>query len=93
MSYDFDSAADRDPPGATGYISHPEDLEAIVTLMELAALFLTPLPGTVFTRSQLVAQACALGGKELPVKELDVNIVLDHVEFLKRHGRDRFSLR
>lgn len=93
MSYDFDSVTDRHPPWASGYIAHPEDLEAIVTLLELAAIFLTPVPGATFTRSQLVAQAREIGGDDIPVKARDVTIVLDHVRFLKREGKDRFSLK
>lgn len=68
---------------------HPSDLEAIVTLLEISAIYLTPSPGARFTFDQLLAQAREIGGDELPLDEADVRIVVNNASFL---GRDRNGL-
>jgi hypothetical protein len=69
------------------------DLEAIITLLEVSAILLTPTAGTLFTRDQLFAQMHELGGSEITVDERDARIVLQHVRFLRRHAGNRWSLR
>ncbi len=69
------------------------DLEAIVTLLEVAAILLTPTAGTLFTRDELFAQMHELGGDEITVDERDATIVMQHMKSLKRHAGNRWSLR
>ena len=86
MSYDFDSIGDQSPP--TPYIetSDRRDLEAIVTLLELAAICLTTGPNVTFTKAQLLAEARRLAGEDIELDESDVNIVLGKAGFLKKIG-------
>ena len=62
------------------------DLEAIVTVLELAAIYLTPVPESEFTAEDLFAEARNIGGEELPLEEHDMQIVLDHADFLEKVG-------
>lgn len=64
---------------------HPTDLEAIVTTLEIASIYLTPAPDTRFSYEQLLAQARDLVGEELPLDERDVRIVVDNAKFLRKH--------
>ena len=86
MSYDFESATDRSPPVVTGYAPQPKDLEAIVTILQLAALDLTPTTGTTFTEEELVAKAIEIGGDGMGIDVNDVKIVLGKPGFLKKEG-------
>ena len=68
--------------------AHPTDLEAIVTLLELAAISLTPEPDTLFTFEELMAEVHAIGGDEIVIDERDARIVLNNAHFLgKRAGK------
>jgi hypothetical protein len=91
MSYDFESAADRDPPHIDRPAAQGNDLEAIVTLLELAAIYLTASPGATFTLDELVQQAEEIGG--IVINKKDARIVLDKARFLRKHPEKRFSLR
>ena len=51
-----------------------EILEAIITLLELAALSLTTAPGATFTIEQLIEEARDIVGNDISLR--DVNIVL-----------------
>lgn len=93
MSYDFDLAPDRLPPVLTICPAQPDDLEAIVTLLQLAAIALTPKEGTTFTAGDLFREACALGGEEINLDAGDVMIVLHTgCPGIARAGRRRFRL-
>jgi len=81
------------PPQVTTPPMRGDDLEAIVVLLELAAIYLTPSPGTLFTKEQLFAQMHEIGGDEIKVNEQDAAIVLRHMKSLKRHAGNRLSLR
>ena len=89
MSYDFDTESDRRPtPNITP--SNGRDLEAIVTLLELAAICLTTSPESEFTTEQLIAEARQLGGEEITLDEIDIKNVLGKARFLeKEKGRLR----
>jgi hypothetical protein len=52
------------------------DLEAIITLMEVAALALTSEPGATFTRKELMAQMHEIGGDDIELDDADIVIVL-----------------
>lgn len=91
MSYDFDAAADRDPPPMSAPATHGRDLEAIVTLLELAAIYLTSSPGQTFTLDELLVQAQEIGG--LTIDKGDARIVLDKAKFLRKQPDKRFALR
>jgi hypothetical protein len=52
------------------------DLEAIVLLLELGAIELTPCAGTRFTFEQLLIEARRYGGDEITLDERDVKIVM-----------------
>ena len=92
MSYDFEGASDRKAPKVSTAKPQANDLEAIVMLLELAAIYLTPEPGTQFTYAQLLAQARELGGNEIGIDEKDVQIVLGKAGFLKKSG-DKLQLK
>jgi hypothetical protein len=74
-------------------VADPKDLEALVVLLEVGALYLTGEPGATFTGCELLAEARAIAGPELPVEDGDLRIVLQHAGFLKKHGHDLFSLK
>lgn len=84
MSYDLDAKLEASPP--TPYIptSDRRDLEAIVTLLELAAICLTTGPDATFTKKQLITEARRLGGGDIELDENDVNLVLGKPGFLKK---------
>ncbi len=52
------------------------DLEAIVFLLELSAITLTPHADAPFTFEQLFTEACRIGGDEITLDERDVKIVM-----------------
>lgn len=66
--------------------AHPKDLEAIVTLLEVAALSLTPEPDATFTYRELLDEARELCGDEVDLEERDVKIVLEKASFLRKAG-------
>ncbi|KAB2910495.1 MAG: hypothetical protein F9K40_02520 [Kofleriaceae bacterium] len=86
MSYDFETASNRAPPTPPITPSNRRDLEAIVTLLELAAICLTHAPDADFTTEQLLAEARRLGGEEIHLEENDVRIVLGKAGFLRKVG-------
>ena len=63
---------------------HGTDLEAIVTLLELAAITLTTDPASRFTYDELLTEARRYGGDEIVLDERDVKIVLPHMRYIKR---------
>lgn len=63
---------------------HREDLEVIVTLLEIAALSLTTEADATFGVDQLVDEARRLGGNEIAIEERDVKIVLDKAKFVEK---------
>jgi hypothetical protein len=71
---------------------HGQDLEAIVTLLELGAIELTPENGTRFTYEQLLAEARRYGGDEIVLDERDVKIVLPFMKCLKKQPGGTFCL-
>jgi hypothetical protein len=93
MSYDFDGLEDKSPPKVTDFKPDPKDLETIVTMLQLAAIWLTPTAGTIFTLSQLLDQIRQLCGDELIIDEKDIMIVLANSSFLKKEPGKRFSLK
>ena len=76
MSYDSDENSGYGPKRQNIPTANPRDLDVIVTLLELAALELTPERGATFTREELFHEARAYGGEELVLLETDLNIVL-----------------
>lgn len=96
MAYDFEAVQDLDV--SQQRIRHdagrrirlknsrvnPRDLEAIVTLLEVAALSLTTEPDATFTLEQLIREARDLGGDEISIEERDVRIVLEKANFLEK---------
>lgn len=92
MSYDFDNCADKLPPRVPLEPMAPDDLEAIVTLIELASVLLTNEPGATFTVEQLIREVMDCGGRELGMKEVDVLNVVTNSHFLKQSG-GRLELR
>jgi hypothetical protein len=71
----------------------PTDLEAIVVLLEIAAILLTDSPESRFTEAELFARARELGGDECPINERDMRIVFTHMRsIIKKRGRDCYQL-
>ena len=52
-----------------------QDLESIVTVLEVAALDLTEAPGDMFTKEQLYERAREVIGPEMRLDEVDLDIV------------------
>jgi hypothetical protein len=92
MSYDFEAATHRNAPMATTPKPQAKDLEAIVVLLELAAIYLASTPEAEFTLEELLSQVRTIGGDEIGIEEGDVKIVLDKASFLKKVGK-RFRLK
>ena len=69
------------------------DLEAIVTTLEVAAIFLTPTPGATFTRQRLLEEAQKLNGDEVKLREEDLKIVLKKHGFVKSVGGGKLCIR
>jgi hypothetical protein len=84
MSYDIETAIDALPPTPNIVTADRRDLEAIVTLLELAAVYLTPTPDATFTVEELLIEAHRLGGDEVRIEVDDVKIVLGKAGFLKK---------
>ena len=84
MSYDFEGCKDKSPPMRNHIPMQGNDLEAIVMLLELAAIYLTDSPDTEFTEEQLIAQAKEIGGKGIVLKDNDARIVLSGMKFIKK---------
>jgi hypothetical protein len=95
MPYDFDDAGPYRGPPRRPYTkpAHPTDLAAIVTLVQVAAIFLTDGPGASFTASQLLTQANAIAGGDLVLDARDVAIVLPYMPGFKRQPGKRYSLK
>ena len=68
-----------------------DDLEAIVTLLELAAITLTESPTSTFTYEQLVTEARRYGGDEIVLDERDIKLVLPRMKTI-RHERGSYRL-
>jgi hypothetical protein len=90
MPYDGPSEATPTSPKIAA--APPRDLEAIVSLLELAALSLTDKPGARFTEEQLIEEAQSIAGDEFTVLAWDVKLVIGKSGFLKKIGRE-FTLK
>lgn len=67
------------------YVNEPSparDLEALVTILEVAALNLTESPDSTFTREQLLEEARSIGGEGIFIDERDARIVLEKAAFI-----------
>lgn len=84
MSYDFDDTDDRSPPRIEIKPMDPVDLEALVVVLEISAVFLTPAPGHLFTEEALFREARGL--VDDPLNETDLRLVLNGLKFLERVG-------
>jgi len=73
--------------------AYGRDLEAIVSLLELAAIQLTTGPGVAFTRQQLLDAAREFGGDEIELEAADVDIVIGKSGFLKKVAGGQFCLK
>jgi len=73
--------------------SSSKDLEVIVTLLEVAALSLSPKEGTKFSLDQLLSEARELGGDDVKLDERDVKTVLGKARFVKKAGKQHYLLR
>lgn len=91
MSYDFESDDHSPPQLAPMQQMRGDDLEAIVLLLELGAIELSPSAGATFSFDELLAQANEIGG-DVRLEERDVRIVLPYMKTIKRAGRLRYCL-
>lgn len=92
MAYDFDSQ-DHSAPRLLGPVvtMRGDDLEAIVLLLELGAIDLSPTTEATFTFDELLARATEIGG-DLTLCERDVRIVLSHLKTIRRIPGGRLRL-
>ncbi len=75
MSYD-DPCPDEPPCFRHIEPMNGRDLGAIVTLLEVATIHLSPTTGATFTKAELYASARELGGEEVPLLDKDLDIVM-----------------
>lgn len=83
MSYDFEDENDKSPPKVDITPMQPDDLEAIVTLIDLASVLLTPDLGATFTFDDLMREINDLTEGEVVIDPRDVQIVLPHVKTIE----------
>lgn len=71
-----------------------KDLEVIVDLLVIAAIFLSPKADSTFTFDQLLNEANGMD-KNITLEKDDVNIVLNHMglKTIKKLGKDKYCLR
>ena len=94
MSYDFDGLIDRSPPETNVPVPASDDLEALVMLLDLAAIDLTHKRGDTFTFDELFAKCIQWGCGEIVPEERDVRIVFNNSgKRFKREGAGRYSMR
>jgi hypothetical protein len=92
VPYDFETGTDRIPTPPI-VAADRRDLEAIVSLLELAAICLTDTPASDFTAEELIAEARRIGGPEIELDEGDVRIVLAAGGLLKKAPKGRLRLK
>lgn len=94
MSYDSEGKAPAEAPTRRPRrpAANGRDLEAIVALLELAALTLTPSLGATFTQEELLREVREIGGDEIEIQDSDIKNVLGKAGFLRKEG-GRFSLK
>ena len=92
MAYDFDVGQERFSYTAGELAqrrnsrAYSKDLEAIITLLEVAALSLTTEPEERFTLEELVREARAIGGDEIELDDRDIKIVMEKANFIENVG-------
>ena len=92
MAYDSEVGQERfsytagQPAQRRNSRAYSKDLEAIVTLLEVAALSLTTEPDKTFTLEELLHEARAIGGDEIELDDRDIKIVMEKASFFERVG-------
>lgn len=64
----------------------PRTEDTLVTLLELAAIELTPTEGATFTRGELFAKAREIGG--IGVRAVDLRVVMGKLPYLLAKATD-----
>jgi len=93
MSYDLELLDAGVVPTPSPASLDASDLEAIVMLLELAAIYLTRDPNSSFSREELIEKARELSGDALRLDEMDLKIVLGKAGFLKKLAGGRYRLK
>ena len=92
MSYDSDGAPAAQLQRDTTAPPAGADLEAIVLLLDVAGLYLTPEPGAVFSFDELIREANEIGDGETVITDEDARIVLaSYGAFRKCRGGYRLN--
>lgn len=81
------------PPVHSKPAVNSRDLEAIVSLLEIGALSLTPVAGREFTREELIAEAQKIAGPDFDLHEVDCDIVLTGMGYMLRKKSGKYSVR
>ncbi len=92
MAYDFDTVTGHKAPKVKTSSARGDDLEAIVVLLELAAIQLTTSPESEFTFEQLIDEARSIGGEGMTIDPKNARIVLEKAKFLRKQGK-KYRLR
>ncbi len=77
-------------PQRTGPDPHPQDLECLVTTLEVAAIFLSPADGATFTAEELIAEVRRLDPR---LDERDLRNVLKCMKTIRKTAGGRLELR
>lgn len=72
--------------------AHPKDLQALATLLEVAALSLTTSEKSNFTLEQLLEETRKFGGEDFAFEEEDLKVVLSESRFIRMDSGDRYYL-
>ena len=88
MSYDSEDMPADAPRGPvpSGRFAHPQDLEGLVTLLEITAIDLTFEPDATFTEAELLNAAMAMCGPEPEVQRRDLQIVTRSMKWRRFPG-------
>ena len=91
MAYDLASEGYESTPEGPKRINRKpvpkRDLEAIVTLLELAAISLTDTPDDTFSLEDLVREAKLLAGTSFELEMEDIINVMSKAAFVKSVGK------
>ena len=97
MPYDVDlerfSRVEDEPPRFNVAPVETRDLEALVSLLEVAALSLTTSPEATFAIEELIIEARNFAGEDVIIEDEDIKIVLKKASFLKKLDGNRLRLR
>lgn len=74
-------------------MSAGRDLETIVSLVEIAAIGLTTVSKRTFTRDELLREVRECAGSDMVLHDIDFDLVMPGMRWLKRERGTQWSIR